>query len=259
MAIERWEHFFKPEVRSSGRRYQIEGKVSVSQPSDTEIQAFIKTSPPLKVSLKSPSIDDPKVVVDCNCPAAQKGQLCKHIWATLLAVDNKRPDFLEEKTEIEKKSSQSSVEHLSKSAGKTSDPTSPNVAKATFAKPAARALPKKAPTEAQQQSQAAYKAKQNDYRKQQYQKQKERLKARKQAEKPSKFATPSLPDEVEKACEFFSENGFPMDNPPKLESVQLAKKKLARIFHPDIGGSHDEILELNKNCKILLDFIAENK
>ncbi len=252
MAIERWEHFFKPENRSSGRRYQTEGKISISQPSDTEIQAFIKTSPPLKVSLKTSSIDSPLVIADCGCSAAKKGQLCKHIWATLLAVEDKRPDFLEEKTEIEKKSSVTE----GSAADRT---TSLGGAKPAFAKPAARALPKKPPTEAQLQSQAAYKAKQNDYRKQQYQKQKERLKAKKQSEKPSKFPAPSLPEEVEKACEFFSENGFPMENPPNLESVQLAKKKLARIFHPDIGGSHDEIIELNKNTKILLDFIAESQ
>jgi len=241
MSIENWEHFFKPEARSSGRRFFAEGNVSVSQPSDTEIQAYIKGSSPIKVNLKSPSMESALITADCTCPASKKGQLCKHIWATLLTVEDKRPDFFDGKQEIEKKSV-------------AQDEEAPSNQK--FSKPFAKPPPKPL-TEAQIESKEAYKAKQNDYRKQQYQKQKQRLKDMKQDKKKSKNTTPApaLPEDVEIAMAYFSENGFPLENPPRVETIQLAKKKLSRIFHPDIGGSHDEILELNKHCEAIFDFI----
>lgn len=225
MSIEIWEHFFKPEVRSSGRRYFTDGNVSVSQPSDTEIQAYIRVSPPLKVSLRSPSMASPLIVADCTCSAAKKGQLCKHIWATLLAVEEKRPDFFEDKSELEKEAKQS------------------------FSKQ----------TPPKTQTAEAYKAKQNEYRKQQYQKQKQRLKDLKQSQKKGKTQASALPENVVAALAFFSDNGFPLENPPQMESIQMAKKKLSRIFHPDIGGTHKEFLELNKNTAVLLEFIESNK
>lgn len=45
----------------------------------------------------------PLVSADCTCPLSKKGQLCKHIWATLLTVADRRPDFLDGKEEIEKR------------------------------------------------------------------------------------------------------------------------------------------------------------
>ena len=105
MSVENWEHFFKPEVRSSGQSLFAQGKVSLSQPSDTEIVAFIRISSPLKVSLKSKSVSSDTVYADCNCPTGKKDLFCKHIWAALLATEAKTPEFFEDKTEIEKMSS----------------------------------------------------------------------------------------------------------------------------------------------------------
>ncbi|MGZ5280476.1 MAG: SWIM zinc finger family protein, partial [Pseudobdellovibrionaceae bacterium] len=194
-----------------------------------------------RVSLSADDVASELFTATCSCPAASKGTLCKHIWATLLTVEDKRPDFFDGKQEIEKKSP-------------AHDEESPAPAK--FSKPFIKPPPKPL-TEAQIQSKEAYKAKQNDYRKQQYQKQKQRLKDIKQDKKKSKNAlpAPTLPEDVERAMAYFSDNGFPLENPPRSETVQLAKKKLSRIFHPDIGGSHDEILELNKHCETIFDFI----
>jgi len=229
---EKWEHFFKPEVRSSGRLYFLNGKVASSQPSDTEIQAYIKGSTAYKVSFKSNSVESEEITVDCTCPASKKGQFCKHIWATLLKVEQSHPDFLDSKQEIQKRS-QSSEE-----------PT------------ASPKFQKNTQSEARAQAQANFKAKQADYRKQQYQKQKQRLKDQKQAKKKAQTAVlPELPEEVQKALSFFSENGFPMEGALNADVIRFAKKKLSRVFHPDIGGSHQEIVELNVNYEVLMGFV----
>lgn len=224
MTIDEWEHFFKPEVRSSGRVFVAQGKVSQSRPSDTEVQSYIRTSSPLKVTLKSESVESPVVLADCSCPQAKKGQLCKHIWAALLMAEEKNADFLESKTDLQKADS------------KATEP-----------------LRKDAPSAAFVESQAALKVKQADYRKQQYQKQKQRLKDIKQSKKKSAVA-PEFPADVEEALDYFDRNGFPLRESLTAENVGFAMKKLARVFHPDVGGSHDEILELNRHAETLTNF-----
>jgi hypothetical protein len=42
---------------------------------------------------------------------------------------------------------------------------------------------------------------------------------------------------------------------PDKDILAEAKRKLSRIFHPDKGGTHEESVELNQNCEILLRFI----
>ncbi|MES2802644.1 MAG: SWIM zinc finger family protein [Bdellovibrionota bacterium] len=231
MSVQNWEHFFKPEVRSSGRTLFAQGKVSIAQPSDTEIVAYIRISSPLKVSLKTKSISSSTVFAGCNCPAGKKDLFCKHIWATLLAAELKNPDFFEEKTEIEKISA---------------------------AQTTATAKPKTAQSQAYADKQAAYKEQQKEkqslQRKIQYQKQKLRMNEYKKNKKDSSEQS-EFPREVEKALNFFSENGFEIRESMNKETVATAKKKLARVFHPDHGGSHEEILVLNNCSEILMKFI----
>lgn len=237
MLIENWEHFFKPEVRSSGRSLFAQGKVSITQPSDTEIVAYVRTSPPLKVILKSPSMSSNTIFADCNCPAGKKNMFCKHIWAGLLATEQKNPDFFDSKTEIEKQET---------SFKKTDKPS-------TSAQPTTQSLDK---TKAWEEKQAAFKEKQNNYRKEQYQKQKQRLKEFKKNKKDL-IPEATFPRDVEKALSFFSQNGFELRETLTKELVGAAMKKLARIFHPDLGGSHDESLELNKHTNILMGYIKK--
>jgi hypothetical protein len=40
------------------------------------------------------------------------------------------------------------------------------------------------------------------------------------------------------------------------DSISRARKKLSRIFHPDTNGTHEEIVELNKNTDLLLKFLS---
>jgi hypothetical protein len=94
------------------------------------------------------------------------------------------------------------------------------------------------------------KDRQNSYRKTQYQKIKQKLKDQKNVK------IQSYPEEVEKALQYFSDNGFSFENPKNVEAIQISKKKLARVFHPDLGGSHDEIVQLNQNAEILIHYFG---
>jgi spore cortex formation protein SpoVR/YcgB (stage V sporulation) len=153
------------------------------------------------------------------------------MWAMLLAVEKKHPDFLESKTAIEKN------ERNSK-------------------KPKLKISP-----EAEARA-AEYKEKQAQFKKQQYEKQKAWAKEKrrqkkekhhegKESQSREKYSAP-----VEQALEFFTKNGFKMEDLPTLEVLKLARKNLSRVFHPDKGGTHDETVVLNHHCEILSRFIA---
>lgn len=209
-----FEHFFKPEAKRSGADYVAKGAVVLSNKSDTSIQSYIKGAAAVRIQLTSNSIESDTILANCTCSVFVKGQLCKHIWAVLLAAEQSSLDFLSSKTNIE---------ILSK------------------------ANPK----------QDAYKEKQADYRKIQYQKQKLRaknIKLQKNNQK-QKANAPKLPDHIESAFTFFAENGFSFDQTLNEETLNTARKKLARIFHPDSGGSHEETVILNQNYEILMDFL----
>lgn len=225
MSIQTWEHFFKPETRASGRTFVTKGKVSISRPSDTEIQSYVRAATSFKINFKLKSIDSDSFSVECTCPQFKKGQLCKHIWAALLVAQEKHSDFFEDKNELHRATS------------------------VTVESPAKAKLSK-----AQTEAKAAILKKQSDYRKLNYQKQKQRLLKQKIAKRDSETETTQYPPSVESALKYFLSNGFDLRDSMTKEAVSLAKKKLARIFHPDVGGSHAEILELNRFAEILTKF-----
>lgn len=216
------EHFFKPETRNSGHAFVTKDKVTFSQPSDTEVQSYVRASTAYKVSLKYESFDSPNLFVDCTCPSSKKGQFCKHMWAALLKIDQKNSEFLDSKLELK------------------------------------RPLGSGAPVEELfRLKQESYKLKQANYRKEQYQKQKERAKTFKAAKKNAAAEIPSFPLSVEKALQFFEENGFSLRECLTEKSVALAMRKLSRVFHPDRGGTHEEFLELNANAELLLKYATK--
>ncbi len=221
MSLKTLEHFFKPEARNSGKTLLAKNKVSASQLSDTEIQCYVRASTSFKAILKLDSVSSKTIQANCTCPQSKKGQFCKHLWAALLVVEKDFPDFLEDKTDIEK--------ILDQPKSKISL------------------------SQSQIDSKKAFAEKQKAYQKEQYQKQKERLKAFKKSQK-TQPEIEQLPAAVENALAFFLENGFPLRESFDRASINLAKKKLARIFHPDVGGSHQEIVELNQNTEVLINF-----
>ena len=222
MSLNQWENYFKPETRNSGLALFKKEKVSLAYTGDTEVQAFVKSTTVIKVIFKVESVGSTTINVHCSCPQSSKGQFCKHIWATFLVIDQKKPDFLDSKKSLEKTTQIIGVK-----------------------------------TELQQLKKENYKLKQADYRKEQYQKQKEYQKKKSKDFKKSKHqmdADNSYPQAIESALQYFLENGFTLRESPNEESINTAKKKLSRVFHPDLGGSHSEILELNKQAEILLKF-----
>lgn len=230
MPIGNWEHFFKPAVRSSGLTLVKQGKLSLTQPSDTEVIVSIRVSPPLKVAIKSPSMASPTVIAACPCPAGKKGLFCKHIWASLLLVEQKSPDFFDSKTNLETRSNETQASEKAKPLA------------ATIAREAAR---------------AAFKEKQSLYRKIQYQKQKLRQKEYKL--KKNQAPEIQYPQIVESALIFFSNNGIDLRSSMTEATLSSAKKTLSRVFHPDLGGSHEEILELNGHADNLEQFLRNMK
>lgn len=211
---------FKPELKSSGRKLVSQDKVSLSIAADTQIQAYVRVSPALKVTFKSDDITSPSFTTECNCPVAKKSRFCKHIWATLVAVEENFPDFLNGKVEIEV----------------------PNTTATTSAQ-----------TAKQNAYQESAKERASAYRKEAYQKQKtwakEKKRSRHDAPAESQYTV-----NVQAAMAYFSSNGFAMDEGPSPEVFTEAKRKLSRLFHPDRGGSHDEAVELNQHCDVLDKF-----
>ncbi|QDK45985.1 hypothetical protein DOM22_12900 [Bdellovibrio sp. ZAP7] len=221
MSVEKlYEHFFKPEVRKQGREEFAAGLAVLSVAGDARIEGYVKASKPVKVLFVAESIASSSFAVDCMCSSAAKGTFCKHIWAILLQTEKKHPDFLDSKTNIEKGSLFEVVE-------------------------------------------SPFKAKQAEFKKIQYQKQKARAKEqRQQIKNKAKGVSSKSPkgttysQDVNTAFEFFSLNGFPLENNLDEESLKNAKKVLARVFHPDKGGTHDESVILNENYQILMDYLS---
>lgn len=244
VVIDQWEHYFKPEVRSSGRSLVSKGQVSLKQPSDTELVAFLKVSGGVKVHLKLSRVDSAEVKADCSCPLFKKGQFCKHLWGTLVEAQQKNPDFFEGKMDLSIEGSLFSSNAGVDLSDRASDLRASSAAQERALKNAERH---------QQKLEA-----QSLYRKLQYQKQKLRLKKQKLA-KETEDLVPEFPDFVEEALQYFIQNGFDLRASLTKESINFAKKKLARVFHPDLGGSHQEILDLNKFAEVLSKFSGQSE
>ena len=102
------------------------------------------------------------------------------------------------------------------------------------------------------------KEKQKEYQKQQYEKQKQYQKEKKaEKEKKESVISETFAPEVEEALNFFEVNGFDLQYDKDDEQLKKAKKQLARVFHPDKGGSHNEAVKLNENYEILSKHFAK--
>ena len=218
---ENFGSLFKPEIKSSGRKLVASDKVSISTHSDTGIQAYVRVSPPFRVTFSADDVASTSFVADCSCPVAKKSRFCKHIWATLVCVAEEYPDFLIGKTDINKIEANAEPE--------------------PGAKPS---------------YQETAKARASEHRKAQYQKHKSYAKEKKRERMgmDSAMSQSSYSAEVEAALAYFTLNGFPMPSGPSKDILSEAKKKLSRVFHPDKGGSHEESVELNQNCEVILSF-----
>src|SRR5215813_11840365 len=76
---------FSSAVRSRGSDYFQEGRVKITDGSAWEVNARVRGSRLYNVEL---AIESSKFHVHCDCPAFAN-EPCKHIWATILAVEGK--------------------------------------------------------------------------------------------------------------------------------------------------------------------------
>lgn len=77
-----WSPFFQSPVRMRGRSYQLAGRVKRLDPSNGElVRAEVRGREPYTVTIHA---DGRHAVADCTCPRFAEGVFCKHLWATLL-------------------------------------------------------------------------------------------------------------------------------------------------------------------------------
>lgn len=97
---------------------------------------------------------------------------------------------------------------------------------------------------------------QDDFKKLQYERQKLRNKEIRREKKQSAAAAAfSYPPDVEEARAYFAQNGFDLTHPLDLEALNAARKLLARVFHPDKGGTHAETLQLNEHFEAIRSYL----
>ena len=90
---DRCQHEFTASVRNKGRSYFRSRSVSLVEQSPTSVKAKVRGSAaePYAVSIDwTFGPGEPLLLVGCTCPYFSGGELCKHVWATLLDLDNKR-------------------------------------------------------------------------------------------------------------------------------------------------------------------------
>src|SRR5688572_7859606 len=80
--------FFPPESRHKGSDLNRKDLVVISSASDTDVRAFVKGSTACRVSLTAPEVASSSFSAECSCPQSRKGQLCKHVWAVLLKLED---------------------------------------------------------------------------------------------------------------------------------------------------------------------------
>ena len=81
---------FSSGVRSRGRTYFQGGRVAVFEADEQRVRALVHGTHEYEVSLELLARDPSAVVASCSCPYFDREDLCKHIWATVLEVEEKR-------------------------------------------------------------------------------------------------------------------------------------------------------------------------
>ncbi|HEY4575584.1 MAG TPA: SNF2-related protein, partial [Thermoanaerobaculia bacterium] len=80
-------HFVDWRVRERGRQYFQTGKVQIASAGSEEVEAVVSGGEEYRVSLRR---EEANVWVFCSCAFFEGGEPCKHVWATVLAADEKK-------------------------------------------------------------------------------------------------------------------------------------------------------------------------
>src|SRR5689334_15802872 len=78
---------FAAKVRDRGERYYANGAVEIDYAVGNLLEATVTGGELYDVSLQ---IEGEMLRVECTCKFVEQGELCKHIYATLLAADKQR-------------------------------------------------------------------------------------------------------------------------------------------------------------------------
>ncbi|HEY6252745.1 MAG TPA: DEAD/DEAH box helicase [Candidatus Angelobacter sp.] len=78
---------FSSTSRKRGEDYYRWGRVNIHEGSDVSVAAYVQGAERYEVSLEFDGGD--ALLVDCGCPFFDGQGVCKHIWATILAAQNK--------------------------------------------------------------------------------------------------------------------------------------------------------------------------
>ena len=83
----RLSHEFAGKIRDRGFAYFRSNAVEILEHSDSHVNARVKGSKDYLVRL---TVGRAALDVACTCPYFEKGEECKHIWATMLAADSRQ-------------------------------------------------------------------------------------------------------------------------------------------------------------------------
>src|SRR5437773_3099868 len=83
--VQRLQSDFSQTVRNKGHRYFQGGAVRITAGAADNVRASVLGSQEYKVRVR---VDREEVVVECDCRYFQSEDLCKHIYATLLAAES---------------------------------------------------------------------------------------------------------------------------------------------------------------------------
>jgi hypothetical protein len=98
--------------------------------------------------------------------------------------------------------------------------------------------------------------KQAEYKRLQNENQRLRAKEYRQRLKLKMKTPPPLPEKVQWALDYFSENGVEITVPLTESALRSARNQVAKKVHPDLGGEHERIVTLNRNFEILMAFVV---
>jgi superfamily II DNA or RNA helicase len=89
----KFEKDFKSQIRFRGSQYFRDGLCELYYSNPQTVESLVEGSDDYEVKI---TINKSKLKIHCDCPAFQKFGPCKHIWATLLAIDDKKMFFKNE-------------------------------------------------------------------------------------------------------------------------------------------------------------------
>ncbi len=78
--------FIHTKIRKRGVHYFHGGRVRLIACTAEQAQAVVSGSSPYQVDLIR---EDKSLRSSCSCPFSERGEICKHVWAAILAVDAK--------------------------------------------------------------------------------------------------------------------------------------------------------------------------